>query len=62
MQESQNAELNSVNRGFIWMLGEKSNNKKEEQVFNYTLEKSVSFFGRKFQVSISFKKTKNLPE
>lgn len=44
------------------MLGEKSNKKQEEQIFTYTLEKSVSFFGRKFQVSLSFKKTKTLPE
>jgi hypothetical protein len=52
MQKNENEDLNNNrNQGFDWMLDSQSNN-KEEQIFNFNLQKSVSFFSRNFQISV----------
>lgn len=61
MQKSQKENLNRINRGFNWMLDTKSNN-KEEQIFNFSLQKSVSLFSRRFQFSVSLLGTKSIGE
>jgi hypothetical protein len=62
MQNDQENDLNSNrNRGFDWMLGTESS-KKEEQIFNFNLQKSVSIFSRKFQISVNFTGSRNLGE
>lgn len=59
MLKRENNDINSMrNRGFDWMLD--SNNKKEEQIFNFNLQKSVSFFSRKFQISVNFTGSRNI--
>jgi hypothetical protein len=63
MQKNEENDLNNKrNRGFDWMLGSKSNNKEEEQIFNFNLQKSVSFFSRKFQISVNFSGSRNIGE
>lgn len=61
MQKSQKENLNRINRGFNWMLDKKSNN-KEEQIFNFSLQKSVFLFSRRFQFSVSLLGTKSIGE
>ncbi len=49
MQKNENEDLNNNrNQGFDWMLDSQSNN-KEEQIFNFNLQKSVSFFSEIFR-------------
>jgi hypothetical protein len=63
MQKNEEGDLNNKrNRGFDWMLGSKSNNNEEEQIFNFNLQKSVSFFSRKFQISVIFSGSRNTGE
>ena len=61
MQKSQKENLNKRNRGFDWMLGQKSNN-QEEQIFKFSLQKSISLFSRRFQFSVSLLGTKSIGE
>ncbi len=60
MQKNVDANLNNTsNRGFNWMLDSKSDNNKEEQIFNFSLQKSVSLFSKRFQFSVSLTGTKS---
>lgn len=62
MQKSEKQDLNNNrNRGFDWMLDTQSNN-KEEQIFNFNLQKSVSFFSKKFQISVNLSGSKTIGE
>lgn len=62
MQKSENEDLNNNrNRGFDWMLDQQSNN-KEEQIFNFNLQKSVSFFSKKFQLSVNLSGSRTIGE
>jgi hypothetical protein len=62
MQKKRKEYLNNnVNQGFDWMLDSKSNNKQtEEQIFSYNFLKSVSFFSKKFQISLNLKGFRNV--
>ena len=58
MPNGQEKSLNTVhNRGFLWMLGSKSN--KEEQFFNFQIQKTVTLFSRRFQFSVGLTGTKS---
>jgi hypothetical protein len=62
MQKKRKEYLNNnVNQGFDWMLDSKSDNKQtEEQIFSYNFLKSVSFFSKKFQISLNLKGFRNV--
>jgi hypothetical protein len=58
MQNGQEESLNTVhNRGFLWMLGSKSN--REDQFFNFQIQKTVTLFSRRFQFSVGLTGTKS---
>lgn len=50
------------NRGFEWMLNSESNHKKEEKIFNFNLQKSISILSSEFKISVSFTGSKNSGE
>jgi hypothetical protein len=58
MQNGQDESLNNIpNRGILWMIGSKSN--KEEQFFNFQIQKTVTLFSRRFQFSVGLTGTKS---
>jgi hypothetical protein len=59
MPRNQENDLNSKpNRGFIWML-DSDKKIQEEQIFDFQIQKTVSFFSRRFQFSVKLTGTKS---